>query len=100
MDVSAGVAVEQFPDVRPTEIAHEELAAPGEGHRGVAVRCALQQRSADIGFEALDLQVQVLRVQAECFGAVDAGVGHDLLKPLQALPSVALAFDRAANVVW
>ncbi len=59
------------------EVGEQASAAPGWCHRGVAVWCALEQLGADVGFEALELQVEVLGVQAECVCcAVDAGVGH------------------------
>jgi hypothetical protein len=73
--LAPSVAVKQFFDVWPDEVLDEASAAPGRCHGRVAVRRAMHQLCADVGFEALDLLVEVLGVQAEPRrGGVHAGV--------------------------
>jgi hypothetical protein len=60
---------------------------------------AVDEGRADVGFEPVELEEEVLLEQAERGGGgVDAGVGGDLLEAVQPLPAAALAFDGAADV--
>ncbi|GAB1644252.1 hypothetical protein KRMM14A1259_46750 [Krasilnikovia sp. MM14-A1259] len=66
--------VEEFADVGSVEVVEELLPASGEGD-GLVVVAADEQWGAEVGFEALDLQGEILGVVAErCGGGVDAVV--------------------------
>jgi hypothetical protein len=54
---------------------------------------------ADVGFEPVELEEEVLLEQAERGGGcVDAGIGGELLEAVQPLPAVACVLDGAADV--
>jgi hypothetical protein len=58
----------------------------------------VDQLRANVGFEAVELQDEVLGVQAHCLGGtVHAWVVEHLLESLQALPSAPLAFNCLAD---
>jgi hypothetical protein len=81
------------------ELVEQTLAASGQGHRLVAVVGAVDEGGADVGFQPVELQQQVAGVQVERVrGAVDAGVGGQLLESVESLPAVAFAFDGSVKV--
>ena len=59
----------------------------------------MDEGSADVGFQAFELEEQVLVVEAERGGGgVDAWVGGDLLEAAQPLPAMAFAFGGVPDV--
>jgi hypothetical protein len=67
-------------------VVEQALSAAGGGHRRVAVRGSVQELSADVGFEALELQVEVLGVMRGLAWAdeLDPGVAGVIEWPVAA----------------
>ena len=75
------VPLEEFADVGLVEVVEQLPAAVGQGHGLVAMAGAVDEGRADVGFEPIELQEQVLVEQVERGGGgVDARVGGDLLE--------------------
>ena len=75
------VPVKELADVGLVELFEKQPAPVGQRHGLVSVAGAVDEVGADVGFESIELEEQVLVEQAERGGGgVDAGVGGDLLE--------------------
>jgi len=80
-------------------LVEQQPAAFGQCHGLVSVIGAVDEGRADVGFEAVELEEEVLLVEAERGGCgVDAGICGDLLEAAQPLPAVPFALGGVADV--